>query len=65
MNDDLIFSALAYMGNASYQMAWANTCVEDIKEVPEELKNEMKQVNQTIHSLQERLREIRKQGGSL
>lgn len=57
--DDYIFQALAHMGNASHQISWANTVVEDLTDVPEELKSEMKQINQTIYELQQRLREIK------
>lgn len=53
-------AAVSYMGNASHQMAWANNCVEDVQEVPEELKARMKQINAHIHDIQEELRVIRK-----
>ena len=59
--EDFIFQALAHMGNASHLMSWANNCVEDVTEVSKEVKNEMKQINETIHHLQERLREIKNQ----
>lgn len=59
--DDYIFSALAYMGNSSHQMSWANNCLEDILVVPENLKKEMIQINSKIHELQDKLREIRKE----
>lgn len=57
--NDFTFQSLAHMGNASHHMAWANTVLEDVKEVPEELKADMKQINAEIHRIQERLREIR------
>ncbi|WP_236645949.1 hypothetical protein [Brevibacillus sp. VP] len=57
---DFLFHALASMGAASGNMAWANTCVEDIEDVPEELKARMKQINEQIHGLQEELCSIRK-----
>lgn len=56
--DDFIFQALAFMGNASFQMSLANTVVQDVEEVPSKLKAEMKQVNRLIQELQEKLREI-------
>jgi hypothetical protein len=56
---DFLFRALANMGGASGQMAWANTCVGDIEDVPDELKARMKQINVQIHELQEELRTIR------
>ena len=55
---DYLFTALARMGNASSEMAWANNCVEDINEVPADLKEEMVNINRTIYKLQERLREV-------
>lgn len=56
---EYIFSALGYIGEASCKMSWANYCIEDIEEVPEELKSEMKAINAEIHRLQDKLREIR------
>ncbi|MGF9909549.1 hypothetical protein [Brevibacillus porteri] len=56
---DFLFHALASMGNASGQMSWANTCVRDIQDVPDEVKARMKQINVQIHELQEQLRTIR------
>lgn len=58
---DYIFQALAYMGEASSQMSWANTVLEDINEVPKELKVAMLQVNKIINDLQDKLREINNQ----
>ncbi|WP_309260501.1 hypothetical protein [Bacillus cereus] len=55
---DYIFQALAYMGQASSQMSWANTVLEDVNEVPKELKDAMIQVNQVIQDLQDKLRRI-------
>ncbi|MEK8132978.1 hypothetical protein WMW72_34375 [Paenibacillus filicis] len=57
--NDFIFQALSHMGNASSLMSWANNAVEDEKEVPRQLKEEMKQVNARIHELQECLRDIK------
>lgn len=57
--NDYIYQALAHMGNATHVMSWANNCVEDVKEVPEELKSAMRMINSEIHRLQEKLREIR------
>lgn len=56
---NFLFQALASMGNASAQMSWANNSVEDIQEVPDELKVRMKQINAKIHELQDELRSIR------
>lgn len=57
--DDYIFQALAHMGNASHHMSWANTVVAALTEVQEELKTKMKHINQSVHELQELLREIK------
>lgn len=57
--NDKIFQALACMGNASNVFSYANNWVEDVTEVPEELKKEMISVNAEIHRLQDKLREIR------
>jgi hypothetical protein len=40
-----------------------NTVLEDVSEVPKELKAEMKGVNNQIHQLQEKLRMLRKEDG--
>jgi hypothetical protein len=58
--DDPIFQALACMGNATEKMSWANNWLEDVTEVPKEIKVEMIGINTTIHCLQEQLREVRK-----
>lgn len=56
--EDYIFQALVYMGQASAQMSWANTVLEDVNEVSKELKDAMIQVNQVINNLQDKLRSI-------
>ncbi|MNW46851.1 hypothetical protein D3C74_241650 [compost metagenome] len=59
MSKDYLFSALAYMGNASGQISWANNCLEDAEGVPTELKIAIKGLNSAIHGFQEQLRGIR------
>lgn len=56
---DELFSALAHMGVASHQMSWANTLVSDVDAVPDEVKKNMKNINNAIHELQIQIREIR------
>lgn len=56
---DYIFQALAYMGEASAQISWANTVLKDFDKAPKELKDQMIQVNQVIHDLQDKLRRIK------
>lgn len=55
---DYVFQALAYMGKASYEMAFANTVIEDENRVSEDIKERMKSINRQIHELQEELRDI-------
>ncbi|HDR5271802.1 hypothetical protein E8M24_08465 [Bacillus thuringiensis] len=59
LENDYVFQALAYMGNASQFMSWANTVLELVEEVPEELKEEIKKVHSGIWEMQEKLREIK------
>lgn len=54
-NNDLIFQSLAEMGMSSKHMAWANTVIENA-DVPQELKQKMKAINQQIHDVQQELR---------
>ncbi len=59
--DDFLFQALAYMGNASQFMSWANTVLELVEEVPEQLKQDIKKVHSGIYEMQEKLREYKKE----
>ncbi|MEG7339142.1 hypothetical protein V6E27_10940 [Bacillus cereus] len=59
--DDYLFQALAYMGNASKFMSWANTVLELVEEVPEQLKQDIKKVHSGIYEMQEKLREYKKE----
>jgi hypothetical protein len=56
---DAIFRALSWMGSASNSMSWANNNLEDLGEVSEEIKSEMKQINVEIHRMQEKIRAIK------
>jgi len=58
--DDYVFQALAYMGDASSKMSWANTVLELVEEVPEQLKRDIKKVHSGIYDMQEKLREYKK-----
>ncbi|ASL62680.1 hypothetical protein FORC47_p328 (plasmid) [Bacillus cereus] len=58
--NDYIFQALAYMGHASSFMSWANTVLEFVEEVPEEMKEEIKKVHSGIWEMQEQLRKVKK-----
>ncbi|PFJ07324.1 hypothetical protein COD67_00955 [Bacillus cereus] len=57
--DDYVFQTLAYMGDASKFMSWANTVLECAEGIPDELKQEIKKVHAGIWEMQERLREIK------
>lgn len=53
--EDYVFQALAYMGDASHYMVWANTVIEHVN-VPETLKTEMKSISDKLTDLKELLR---------
>ena len=59
--NDFMFQALAYMGHASHFMSWANTVLELVEEVPEQLKQDIKKVHSGIWEMQEKLREYKKE----
>ncbi|MDA1764216.1 hypothetical protein PDK32_28775 [Bacillus cereus] len=59
LEDDYVFQALAYMGDASQFMSWANTVLALVDDVPEQLKRDIKKVHLGIHEMQEKLREIK------
>lgn len=61
--DDFIFQALAHMGNASWQMSWANTVLENEKSVPDDLKDEIRSVTSGINTLKEKLRSFKTDTG--
>lgn len=54
--EDYIFQALAYMGNASFQMAWASTVLSNDNKVSQEIMLEMNQINKNIEDLHKKLR---------
>ncbi|PEB54644.1 hypothetical protein COO03_04650 [Bacillus sp. AFS098217] len=56
--DDFVFQALAYMEDAYKRMSWANTMLEHVEKVPEELKQEIKKVHAGILDMQERLKSV-------
>ncbi|WP_348624246.1 hypothetical protein ABFT51_03280 [Paenibacillus peoriae] len=57
--DDYVYQSLAHMGNASHQLSWALTVLENT-DVPKELQEEIRQVVAAIPKLQEQLRAYRK-----
>jgi hypothetical protein len=59
-DNDFIFQALAHLGNASHLTSWANTVIEDVDRVPQELKIEMIQICEKIHVIQDQLRLIKR-----
>ncbi|MDM5270512.1 hypothetical protein AAHB47_01525 [Bacillus wiedmannii] len=60
LENDYVFQALAYMGNASQFMSWANTVLALVDNVPEKLKQDIKKVHSGIYEMQEKLREYKK-----
>lgn len=60
LHEDYLFQVLAYMGNASHQMAWASTTLSAVDEVPVEVITGLKEIYQKMCDVQEQLRDIRK-----
>lgn len=60
LEDDYVFQALAYMGDASQFMSWANTVLALVDDVPEQLKRDIKKVHLGIHEMLEKLRAYKK-----
>lgn len=56
--NDIVFQALAYMGNASYQVSWANTVLSQGNKVSEEVLEKMKKINREIVEIQEKIRNL-------
>lgn len=55
-SNDIIFQALAYLGDAVHKISWANTILENKNEVSEELKKDIMSIGDVIDGLQSRLR---------
>lgn len=56
--DDYKFQALAFAGNGSHQLSLATTILSDLVEVPEELKAELKSIQNQLNDFKDKLREV-------
>jgi hypothetical protein len=56
--DDYIFQALAFAGEASGQLSLATTILSDLDHVPNDLKEELKSIQNQLHDFRDRLRDI-------
>ncbi|MGE6717867.1 hypothetical protein ACQKGD_10885 [Peribacillus frigoritolerans] len=56
--NDYLFQALAHLGNGSHKLSIATTVMSELDEVPEDLKTELKGIQQQLHDFQDKLRNI-------
>lgn len=56
--DDYVFQSLVFTGEASQRLSLASTVLQDLNEVPEPLKAELHSIQNQLHDLQEKLRNI-------
>lgn len=61
---DLVFQTLVFLGNGSHQLSLGTTILRDDKEIPVELKAELKGIQQQLHDYQDKLRRFRKEGAN-
>ncbi|MCA1066166.1 hypothetical protein QTG56_25130 (plasmid) [Rossellomorea sp. AcN35-11] len=54
--DDFIFQALAFAGKGNNNLSLATTLLSEADEVPEELKSELKSIQEQLHQFREKLR---------
>ncbi len=57
-DDDYVFQSLAFLGNGSKELSIATTILSDLNEVPSDLKDELKNIQEQIHYLMEKLRSL-------
>lgn len=57
---EYVFQSLTFTGNASGDLSLATTILGNLDYVPEELKNELKGIQDQLHEFQEKLREFKK-----
>jgi len=53
-----IFQAIVYIQNATNFLSWANTVIEEHKDVPDEVKDFMKTMSGGLHDAVDMLREV-------
>ena len=56
--NDYVFQSLVFTGEASQRLSLASTVLQDLSEVPEPLKAELHSIQNQLHDLQEKLRNI-------
>jgi hypothetical protein len=56
--EDYIFQSLAHLGEGSHKLSVATTLLSQLNEVPTELKEELKSIQQTLHDFKEKLRKL-------
>lgn len=56
--NDYIFQSLVFTGEASQRLSLATTVLSELKEVPDNLKTELKSIQQQVHDFQEKLRNV-------
>jgi hypothetical protein len=56
--EDYIFQSLAHLGEGSHKLSVATTLLSQLNEVPSELKEELKSIQQMLHDFKEKLRKI-------
>lgn len=61
--DDNIFQTLVFMGRASQQMSIGFTIADTLNEIPQSIKEEMRDLARRYHGLQEQIRNLSKEGG--
>lgn len=56
--DDFIFQSLVFTGEAFHRLAVATTVLDVVEEAPNEIKEELKSLQQQLFDWQEKLRNI-------
>lgn len=54
--DDLGFQSLVFLGKASHQLSLATTVLQDASDIPEEIKAELKDIQQRVHAIKTEIR---------
>lgn len=58
-SEDYVFQALVFAGKSSQQLSLAATVLQVQNEIPEELKSELRGVQQQLHAFTEKLRQVK------
>ncbi|MBN8203889.1 hypothetical protein LG291_25080 (plasmid) [Cytobacillus firmus] len=61
--EDYIFQTLVFMGRAFQQMSIGFTIADTLNEIPQSIKEEMRDLTRRYHGLQEQIRSLSKEGG--